>query len=145
MKSILIFLTMLLVGTQAVIADSSSLDVMGKVINPDVVTVYAYRPKKWGGALIVFELEMTDLEGTVALKNKTFFVQKTDLDGAFEFEGSVKGYPGAFEIFTELGKVYYVRCFLNDKGIAAKPAFELVDPETARAEMKKLKPARLSR
>jgi len=143
MKSILISLTILLIGAQPVLANPEPLDIMGNAINPDVVTIYAYRPKKWGAALMVLELEMTDLEGIVALKNKTHFIHTTDLDGSFEFEGALRDVPEDFEIFTELGNVYYVRCFINDKGVVARPGFELVDAETAKKDMKKSKPAKI--
>ena len=141
MKRLLIFLAAVMIGAQPVLAEQPDIDIMGNAINPDVATVYIYRPKKWGGALMVIDVEMTDLEGTVELKNKTYFVHTTDLDGAFEFDASIKDVPEEFEIFTELGNVYYVRCFVNDKKIVAKPGFELVDESTARKEMKKLKPA----
>lgn len=141
MKRIVIFLATILIGIPTVFAEQPAVDIMGNAINPDVVTVYVYRPKKWGGALMEIEVEMTDLEGKVSLKNKSYFVHTTDLDGPFEFDASIRDVPEEFEIFTELGKVYYVRCFVNDKKIVAKPGFELVDEKTAKTEMKKLKPA----
>ena len=141
MKRILLLVTALLVGSETVMAQDPAVDIMGNAINPDVVTIYAYRPKKWGGSRTLITLQMTDLEETVSLKHKTYFIHHTDLDGAFEFNAEIRGNPGEFEIFTELGNVYYVRCFFDDKKVVGRPGFELVDEETATKEMKKLKPA----
>ena len=143
MKTLFVLLGLLIASTPTVSADSPAKDLMGKEIDPEVVTVYVYRPKKWGAMLQQFFLEMTDLEGTVILKNKTYYIHTTDLDGPFDFNGEVNDYPKDFEIFTELGSVYYVRCSVDDSEVAPRPKFDLVDEKTAKSEMKKLKMAEM--
>lgn len=144
MKSRLLLLVIVLIAFRPVPADEASVDILGNAVSPDLVTVYVYRPKKWGGMLTPISVGMTDLDGQVVLKNKTYYKQTTDLDGPFEFDADIKGVPEDFEIYTELGKVYYVRCFFDDKTVVAKPGFEVVDESTAKKEFKKLKVAKVA-
>ena len=100
------------------------------------IYLYIYRPKKFKGIAIQYELDLNDLnDSTVAyIRNNSF--KRIKLKKAGEYQISAKTESvNVIKANFEAGKSYYLRCTVKYGVIVGLPKFEFVEAQIAENEI----------